>query len=386
MPLAPIEQKMWETSQSSSTSNGNLSNSEEREKRILTEINRERLPSFAESLKKQKYMDLQPFYQRRSRWDARMQSRLIESFLINIPVPPILLFEINYNHYEVIDGQQRITAIKNFYENQLKLTHLEIWNNLNGYTYAELPSDIKAQIDRRSISSIVIITESTSNDEEALFLKQETFERLNTGGVGLTPQEVRNCLYSGKFNQLLLDLSRYPKFAEAWEIPIDDNSPDLEQNNFYKKMEDVELILRFFALRNVDNYSRGMKGFLDLYMRKSLNFSADDIIFLRQLFQKTITLASQVYGDYLFKPFDPKINNWKAQSYKAYYDVVMVGFSEYLEYSEKLLNQKSRIIEETKKLFQGEKAYLFTGGGKTKKDVQERIRIFKTMLSQVIEE
>ena len=87
---------------------------ESREKRILTEINREKLPSFAESLKKQKYMDLRPFYQRRARWDAKMQSRLIESFLVNIPIPPIILFERDYNYYEVMDGQQRITAIHDF--------------------------------------------------------------------------------------------------------------------------------------------------------------------------------------------------------------------------------------------------------------------------------
>lgn len=96
------------------------------ENRILTEINREKLPSFAEALKKKGYMNVQPVYQRRPRWDAKMKSRLIESFLINIPVPPIILFEEDYNSYEVMDGQQRITAIREFYENKLKLTGLEL--------------------------------------------------------------------------------------------------------------------------------------------------------------------------------------------------------------------------------------------------------------------
>lgn len=390
MSLAPAEKQMWEKSQSPLKSQADLSNAEERyesrEKRILTEINRERLPSFAESLKKQKYMDLQPFYQRRSRWDAKKQSRLIESFLINIPVPPILLFERDYNYYEVMDGQQRITAISNFYENHLKLEDLTIWPELNGLKYGELPGKIKAGIDRRSISSIVIVTESTSDDEEALFLKQETFERLNTGGIDLSRQEVRNCLYYGKFNELLLELSRHPIFAEAWEIPIDNDSPELETNNLYKKMEDVELVLRFFALRNVEQFRNGMKGFLDLYMMKSLSCSIEDIKFLKTIFLETIQLAYQVYKEYLFKPFDPQTGTWKDKSYKDYYDAVMVGVSEHLEYSGNLINKKSRVIEETKKLFEGNKGRLFTGSGKTKKDIQERIRLFSNMLSQVVKE
>jgi hypothetical protein len=390
MSLAPAEKQMWEKSQSPLKSQADLSNAEERyesrEKRILTEINRERLPSFAESLKKQKYMDLQPFYQRRSRWDAKKQSRLIESFLINIPVPPILLFERDYNYYEVMDGQQRITAISNFYENHLKLEDLTIWPELNGLKYGELPGKIKAGIDRRSISSIVIVTESTSDDEEALFLKQETFERLNTGGIDLSRQEVRNCLYYGKFNELLLELSRHPIFAKAWEIPIDNDSPELETNNLYKKMEDVELVLRFFALRNVEQFRNGMKGFLDLYMMKSLSCSIEDIKFLKTIFLETIQLAYQVYKEYLFKPFDPQTGTWKDKSYKDYYDAVMVGVSEHLEYSGNLINKKSRVIEETKKLFEGNKGRLFTGSGKTKKDIQERIRLFSNMLSQVVKE
>src|SRR4029078_3619948 len=101
-------------------------------------------------------MNLRPLYQRRPRWDAERQSRLIESFIINIPVPPVFLYEQSYNSYEVMDGQQRISSIQSFYENRLILKGLDLWPELNGRTYATLPSKIRAGIDRRSLSSIVL--------------------------------------------------------------------------------------------------------------------------------------------------------------------------------------------------------------------------------------
>ena len=390
MLLAPVEENMWEKSPSKSRtkmSEVNINDKyESREKRILTEINREKLPSFVESLKKPGYMNLQPDFQRRPRWDDKKKSRLIESFLINIPVPPIILYEVKYNSYEVMDGQQRISAIRDFYQNQLILRGLELWPELNGHTYKKLPAKIQAGIDRHSISSIVIIAESTSDEEEALFLKQKIFERINTGGVELSQQEARNCLYHGKFNLLLLKLARHPIFADAWGIPKDDNDPKMIENNLYKKMEDAELVLRFFALRNVDHFRRGMEGFLDLYMMKSVSFSEEDVNILEGIFLDTLTLAYEIYEDNLFKPFDPRMGDWKQTSYKAYYDAVMVGFSRHLQDAERLIARKLKVIEETKKLFDKEESRLLTGDGKTKAEIQQRIQIFDEMLSQVIGE
>jgi hypothetical protein len=388
MPLAPVEETMWKINPSAYPTQIPDSDINEKyesgEKRILTEINREKLPSFAQSLKTPGYMNLRPFYQRRSRWSPQMQSRLIESFLINIPIPPIILYETEYNAYEVMDGQQRITAIQAFYENKLELTGLEIWTKLNKFKYRDLPLTIRAGLDRRSISSIVIIRESTSDPEDALFLKQKTFERLNTGSVDLTQQEIRNCLYHGLFNSLLFKLARYPIFAEAWGIPTDDES--LQLNSFYKKMEDVELVLRFFALRNVEYFRRGMRGFLDLYMMKSLNFSEKDIEILENDFIETINLAHAIYGKNLFKPFDLKTGDWKTKAYKNYYDAVMVGFSNHLNRKGDLIQRKADIIEQTKLLFAKNESRLLTGEGKTKAEIQERIKIFDDMLIQILGE
>ncbi len=390
MIIAPAEKKMWERSSSKNgkhqMTDEEINNKYERgQQRILTEMNREKLPSFAESLKKTKYMNVRPFYQRRLRWDKTKQSQLIESFLINIPVPPIILYEKEYNSYEVMDGQQRITAIKDFYNNNLKLEGLELWSELNGRTYQQLPDKIKAGIDRRAISSVVLITESTQSTEEAFFLKQITFERLNTGGVHLSKQEIRNCIYSSKFNELLLNLAENKTFVEAWDIPIDDEEK-LKDNNLYKKMEDVELVLRFFAFRHVNEFRNGIESFLNLYMLKSLDFSDEDIQILEKIFIDTINLASQVYENKLFKPFDPKNKNWKEKSYKAFYDAVMVGFSRHLENYDILIEKKSKIFEATKKLLQQDSKKLFTGAGRTKADLQTRIRLFDDMLAQIIAE
>ncbi len=390
MQLAPSEERMWERSASknhiSQMTDAEINAKyESGEQRILTEMNREKLPSFVEALNKPGYMDVQPFYQRRPRWDAKMQSRLIESFLINIPVPSVILYEKDYNSYEVMDGQQRITAIRDFYNNQLTLTGLELWPELNGRTYDTLPAKIKSGIDRRSISTIVLITESTSDPEEAFFLKQIAFERLNTGGVKLSRQEVRNCVYYGKFSKILPELASNNIFAYAWGIPIGDPQ-ELMNNNLYKKMEDAELVLRFFALRHVDDFCKGMEGFFNLYMMNSLKFSNADIEILKDIFIKTINLAHQIYGKSLFKPYDLKTNTWKKNAYKAYYDAVMVGFSRHLADADILIERKLKVTEETKILFKTDKAKLFTGDGGTKADIQERIKLFDDMLSQVIAE
>ena len=129
------------------------------EGRIVIETNREKLPGFVGLMKSPGYMDLRPFYQRRPRWDVYQQSRLIESFIMNIPVPPVFLYEKEYNCYEVMDGQQRITTIRDFYANGFKLKGLEIWPELNNRSYNTLPEKIKAGIDRRSITSIVLLKE-----------------------------------------------------------------------------------------------------------------------------------------------------------------------------------------------------------------------------------
>jgi len=224
MPIfAPSEQAMWNDPEKVSPARLHDHEIDEKyelgEQRIVTELNREKLPNFVQALAKPGYLNLRPFYQRRARWDAKRQSRLIESFIMNIPVPPVFLYEKAYNQYEVMDGQQRISALQAFYDNSLRLTGLESWPELNKRTYKTLPSKVRSGLDRRSISSIVLLKESAPNDEAAMLLKRIVFERLNTGGVKLGRQEIRNSLFQGQLNKRLLNWSEFPPFRKAWGIP-----------------------------------------------------------------------------------------------------------------------------------------------------------------------
>ncbi len=152
-------------------------------------------------------MNLRPEYQRRLVWDIEKKSRFVESLLMNIPVPPIFLYETDLNRYEVMDGQQRLNTILEFYDNNLVLRGLETWSVLNGQTYSKCPPKIQRGLDRRRISANVLLAESIRDPKHSDFIRRTVFERLNTGGQPLNHQELRNSLYSGPFNELLIELA-----------------------------------------------------------------------------------------------------------------------------------------------------------------------------------
>jgi hypothetical protein len=391
--LAPSEHNMWVKSVRSPlprpTDDEINSKYSSRELRIVTESNREQLPNFVEALKRQGWMKLRPSYQRRPRWDRERQSRLIESFIMNIPVPPLFVYESDLAKYEVMDGQQRITAVLEFYTNRYPLEGLLQWPELNGRICDTLPSEIRKGLDRRSISYIVLLKESASTSEEEALLRQQVFERLNTGGVQLSHQEIRNSLYQGKFNDLLLSLARDRLYRAVWGVPEYSEeeerhlSDELVKNRNYVMMRDVEIALRFFALRHVDQYQKGMKGFLDLYMVRARSFTDEDIAVLGTLFNRTIALGHAVFQDFLFKPWDPKSLKWADKPQVAFADAVMVGLSRHIEQAEKLTGSRDQVLAATRLLFETHPQGTFTGRGNSKQDVQDRIQLFDMMLEQI---
>jgi hypothetical protein len=393
--LLPVEQTFWAKTPRvaivRATDEEIAAKYDAKSERIVTETNREKLQNFYDALKRPNYMDPRPFYQRRQRWTAERQSALIESFLINIPIPPLFVYETRPNVYEVMDGQQRITAIKAFYSNELVLVGLDRWPELNGRTYSKLPERIRAGIDRRSISWITVLNESSDSEEDAFAIKQLVFERLNTGGVKLSHQEIRNALYAGPFNDLLIELSKLPVHRNAWSLPHYSAAEEeyvpqpLGDNSFYLEMEDVEVILRFLALRHADNYTRGMRGFLDLYMEKARAFSADDLDALKEIYVRTITLADAIFDDVIFRPFvkskEKGVWDWGSRPQKAYADAVLVALAERLDLADFLVAQRDRVLDLTKQRFMSDEKGTLTGRGNTKGDVLDRIALMRQIFA-----
>jgi hypothetical protein len=205
-------------------------------------------------------INLNPNFQRRDRWDQVKQSRFIESIIMNVPIPPVFLGEDQYGAYVVLDGRQRLTAIDEFLKNTYQLKNLEIWEDLNGLRFNDLQKKkLDRAITRRFVPAVVILKESSPQ------VKYDVFDRLNTGGVIAAPMEIRNAVYQGEFNKLIHDLSATKVFRNLWNIPSDDGEK-LEKNNLYRKMEDVELVLRFFALFNHDRMDMNFKDYLSDFM------------------------------------------------------------------------------------------------------------------------
>lgn len=231
--------------------------------------------------------------------------------------------------------------------------------------------------------------ESTESEEEESFLRETVFERLNTGGVKLERQEIRNALHRSLFNDLLDEISRWDEFRDVWGLPrwveneIDTN-PKLLDNPLFSKMGDAEIILRFFALRHVTHYRNGMQGFLDIYMRKASRFFTPDIDFLRDLYRRTFSLAHDIYNDLVFRPYNSESGKWDNKPHKAFYDAVMVALSERIGEADELRHRSSEIIDATKTLFAVNEEGTFTGRGNTKQDILGRIGFYREMLSKIL--
>ena len=328
--------------------------------RIVTEQARYPLNTIKAMVENPSYK-LSPEYQRRHRWSVEQKSRLIESLIINVPLPPVFFYEFGYSKYEVMDGLQRLSAIHEFYSDGFALRGLTQWAELEGRKYSTLPETVREGIDRRFLSAIILLKETAKSEEEALRLKQLVFERLNSGGAKLEPQESRNAIFDGPLNVLCLKLSKNASLCRLWDIPEPEEqeitggpaSDARVQNDDFRKMEDVELVLRFFAYRQKHRLHKSgvsLSRYLDDFLRYgNRTFSPATLAGLEALFVDTVALVENVLGERAFwlyrrRGIGPSWS-WLERATTAVYDPLMLIFSRHLQDADAILAKKEIFIE-----------------------------------------
>jgi len=269
-------------------------------------------------------LNIQPGFQRQFVWDKIKSSRLIESALLDIPIPIIYLSEEKDGKDNVIDGQQRLTAFFSFIDGKFpdgsdfKLSGLNVFTELNGKKFNELSDDIQDKIMTYKIRVIKFKKES-DND-----LQFEIFARLNTGAVPLNDQELRNCVYRGRFNELLKELSKEPDFMYLLGI----TKPE-------KRMRDIELVLRFasFYFNSYLRYNAPIKRFLNETMEAYQQISPENEIKLKTAFKNTISIIRNLLGTNAFKRYyngteRNKNGKWETQKFNvSLFDILMYSFA-----------------------------------------------------------
>ncbi len=359
------------------------------EYRLHQERNDFLLPQIVDFISTKRWLNLHPEYQRRLVWDRRKKSLLIESLLMNVPIPPVFLFEYDLNRYETMDGQQRLNTIVDYYKNRFKLSGLRTWTELNGRTYDDCPPRIKRGLDRRRLSATILLAESRSSVSKGDDVRRTVFERLNTGGQNLNPQELRNCLYSGSFNDLLVELAGERAFDEIWEIPpYEDNirsdqiSTKLRENRLFKRMTDCEIVLRFFALRRPSRLRGAVKNILDNCMEEYRDLSEKRVDHFRELFSSRLELARNIFGEHTFRV--PEEDGSERLSVPLY-DATMVALDSVYKSREELIKRRKRIYSSLCKMLDDENCYdLIVGRPNTASAIRGRQKLLKDLLNEHI--
>ena len=242
-----------------------------------------------------------PFYQRKFVWTIQQASKLIESFLMGLPVPQVFLYQNDEGILEVIDGQQRLMSVQYFFSGffgeadrqgkrqVFKLKGLSERSEYNNKTFSELSSRDQRRLKSSTIRAINIRQLSPKGGADSVF---HIFERLNTGGTQLKPQEIRNAVYRGPVVKSLRRLNS----DTNWQSILGLKSPD-------KTQKDVELVLRLASLfRSWQNYEKPMLRHLNTFMRKARDWNFDWIPDFENEFLRVTALVAES----LVKPFRPK--------------------------------------------------------------------------------
>lgn len=345
-----------------------------KEYKVLTDPYRFTIEDFINS----KRFDIQPFFQRNYVWDEQRQIDLIETILFGMPIPAIYTYLDKETGKEVvIDGQQRLTTIRRFLNDVFALSNLQNYSYLNGYTFFSLPEDYKKRILNYKLD---IVNIKNINDERIIF---DIFRRYNTGGLKLNNQEIRNCIYSGRYNELIKKLADYKPFE------------DLCKKTKTDRMQREELVLRFDALySNPLNYKGDMSSFLNnhyeamSYLDTVPNKDFEQIAKNKELtFKKAIDACNTVFGCDAFKTAKYTTSVTMKQAIyilfsKSVFDMQMITLAD-IDYA--LITRHAQEIKKSyETLILNNKEYTPLQKKRSRKAVFARIEKWKEIINNII--
>jgi hypothetical protein len=330
-----------------------------------------------------KELVIQPDYQRLFRWTLEQRSRMIESILLELPIPQIFVIENENGVIELIDGLQRVSSVMQFIDSAmldlepLRLSGCDLVPELNGRTYSDLSLQLKLRLKRSSVRTIVIKRQSSS------MLRYEMFKRLNTGGSILSPQEIRNCTarmlgdVGVRFYKFLQDCASVSSFQACIE-PLSPSEKD--------QRGDEELVLRFFAVKNAQNtFSGSVRDWLDDYMEGVLlrkELFGFDYETERDTFSRVFDFLGRVMGAGAFVRYRGQVPVGALAP--AYFEAVTMGTLRAMPEIEAVdAGVFQRTISET---VQGEEFRSYTGpGANSKEKLENRIRTIHNAIAALMQ-
>lgn len=296
-----------------------------------------------------------PYFQRNYIWEEPKKSELIESIIVGFPIPSVYsYFDQDSNKQMIIDGQQRLTTLISYMNNEFPLIKgLRIRPELEGLKYKDLDEETKNNL---NLSTIEIKNIANVTNSKIIF---EIFRRFNTGSVNLKPQEIRNCIYNGIYNDWITEFSNYPDFYKT-----------VFCNRNANRMEPQELVVKFFAFYfDIDKYKNNTNYFLDDHMaNRSIYVESlckeqqnKERNRLWNIFKKSIDISNLIFGEQAFKAFRLKLSEKNNQivwsgSYSTYlYILLMLSFADYevreiIEYSDAIKEAFINLLLNNKKL------------------------------------
>jgi len=306
-----------------------------------------------------------PEFQRGYVWNRAQASRLIESLIINCPIPVIFLSQNSDETLAVIDGNQRLNSIRLFIGDDYELRGLTAYPELEGYNFSSLDPRLQRHIQNRTVRCIVILKDTHPQ------IKFDVFERLNTGSVKLNSHELRHGIHSGPFMELLERLGNNKLFRE------------LTLNKTDKRMKTDELALRFLAFSdNWRAYTKPLVTFLNSYSESNRNCKNESILKLENDFNNTLINVNIALNKFSFKTYDASLKNAKFNA--ALYDAQMISFFELNPSESKIKNLINKdFVKENQLFIENEEFNKYIASNTTDKNsVINRISEYKLFLKK----